>query len=298
MNHWWEINVQAAPFLEELLFWRLQQFGCQGMSSQDQGQKRLIQAYLPQNQAQPLDLAALAIRLRQDALSQDLAEPTVQWHLIHEEDWAASWKDHWQPQEVGERLLINPAWMSLPDKCDRLILQLNPGVAFGTGAHPTTQLCLEALEMQLDETFEPIGDVVIADIGCGTGILAIAALLLGAYQTYAVDTDPLAVEAATVSRKLNGIDPMAMIVAEGSVETLVPLLKQPVDGLVCNILADVIVDIAPQLSQITRPGSWGIFSGLLVDQAETVVEALEKLGWTMTALWRRQSWCCLHVYRN
>jgi ribosomal protein L11 methyltransferase len=287
-NSWWEIQVLCDAALEETAIWRFENFGCKGASSQSQGTSALVTAYLPQQQAQLLDLSAMALLFKQDALCMSLPVPIVQWQIIDEEDWSSSWKSHWQPQELGDRFLINPAWLPVPEKTDRIVMQLEPGVAFGTGDHATTQLCLEALEMRL--SVEP-QEVVIADIGCGSGILSVGALLLGAKKAYAVDTDPLAVKATHENVELNHVDPSRLVVDQGSVEKLVELIDQPIDGLVCNILAEVIIDLIPQWTPLIKPSSWGILSGILLEQAKPVADTLE-------ALWKRGDWCCLNVRRS
>jgi ribosomal protein L11 methyltransferase len=294
-SSWWNIQILCDTDLEETIFWRLELFGCRGSSSEVKGHSCLIGAYLPQEQAHLLDLAALALALRQDALCLGLPIPAVQWDLIDEEDWSSTWKAHWQPQKIGDRFLINPAWLPKPEKTDRIILQLEPGVAFGTGDHATTQLCLESLEMRLGGD---IKDLVIADIGCGSGILSIGAMLLGAKQGYAVDTDPLAVKAACESRDLNGIAAERLVVELGSVERVAALINAPVDGIVCNILAEVIIDLIPQMTAIAHLHTWGIFSGILLEQAKPVADTLEENGWVVAALWKRQDWCCMNVRRT
>jgi len=293
-SRWWEIQILSDPALEDLIFWRLETFGCHGASSQFQDASRLVQAYLPQAQVQQSALKGLAQLLQQDAAEAGFTPPSVGWHLVDEEDWANSWKQYWHPQEVGERLLIYPAWLPLPQATERLLLRLNPGVAFGTGAHATTQLCLEALEKQLDRRNEG----VIADIGCGSGILSIAAILLGAHQVYAVDIDPLAVESARGSRALNHIDSRQVVVEQGSMERLMELINRPVDGIVCNILADVIINLIPQMTTIAKSTTWGILSGILGHQAKQVSEALEQHNWRITALQRQQEWCCMNIRRS
>jgi ribosomal protein L11 methyltransferase len=294
-SSWWEIQVVCDPMAEELVYWRLEDFGCKGTSSQTKDYASLVQAYLPQMKAQQLDLAALALRLRQDALCSELSVPMVQWHLIDEEDWSSSWKDHWQPQEIGDRFLINPAWLPLPDNCDRLIIKLDPGVAFGTGAHATTQLCLESLEMRIGE---PNPKLIVADIGCGSGILSVGALLLGAQRAYAVDVDALAVQATRENCELNQIDPDRLIVAEGSIDCLKDMIPNPVDGILCNILAEVIIDLIPAMNDISKPTTWGILSGILLDQVKPIADTLEQYGWVVATLWRRQDWCCLNIRRS
>jgi ribosomal protein L11 methyltransferase len=292
---WWEIQIVCDPALEDLIFWRLDDFDSRGTSSEVQGYGSLVKAYLPQFKIHQLDLAALALRLRQDALCAGFSSPIVQWNLIDEEDWSSSWKAHWHPQEIGDRFLINPAWIPIPDQTDRLIIQLDPGVAFGTGAHATTQLCLESLEMRLGESSS---ESVIADIGCGSGILSIGALLLGAKQVYAVDTDPLAVLSTHSNRELNSLEADRLLVEEGSVDRLIERLDEPVDGILCNILAEVIIDLIPAMSQIAKPTTWGILSGLLLDQVKPIADTLEQHGWVVATLWRRQDWCCLNIRRS
>ncbi len=287
----------CEPPVEDLVYWRMESFGCKGTLSETKGQTCLVKGYVPQMQAQLLDLAALALLLKQDALCAGMSPPVVQWYLIDEEDWSNSWKDYWHPQEIGDRFLIYPAWLAVPTNTSRLVLRLDPGVAFGTGAHQTTQLCLESLEMRLGDPAEA-AQAVVADIGCGTGILSIGAILLGAKKAYAVDTDPLAVRATEVSRELNGIAPDRLIVAEGSIEQLIEMVDAPVDGILCNILAEVIVDLIPKLEAIAKPTTWGILSGILLEQVKPVADALEQNGWVVATLWRKQDWCCLNVRRS
>lgn len=304
-NTWWELQILCEPALEDSVFWRLEDFGSRGTASENQGNSCLVKAYLPRFQAQLLDLAALSLWLRQDALCVGLSAPTLHWQLIDEEDWATSWKQYWQPQEIGDRFLINPAWLPIPEASERLVIRLDPGVAFGTGTHATTQLCLESLEMRLGELAQSSGGtngkqepLVIADIGCGSGILSVGAVLLGAEKVYAVDTDPLAVQSTFSNRTLNEISPERLIPAEGSVDIVTKLIDKPVDGIVCNILAHVIIELIPQMSAIAKPSTWAIFSGILIEQSKAVADALEENGWVVATLWKRKEWCCLNARRS
>jgi len=296
---WWEIRVLCDPDAEDLVFWRLTDFGSQGTSSETAGHAKLVRAYLPQQQTKVLDLSALALFLRQDALCAGLPIPDLQWEMIEEEDWSSTWKQYWAPQEVGDRFLINPAWLPEPDPTDRLVIRLDPGFAFGTGSHPTTQLCLEALEMRLDDTLrDPHQPMVIADVGCGSGILSVGALLLGADRLLAVDIDPLAVETTRNSMDLNQVGSDRLIVKEGSIGTIAEMTAEPVDGILCNILAEVIVDLIPGMGAIAKPSTWGILSGILLDQVKPVADTLEDNGWIVATLWRRDEWCCLNIRRT
>ena len=302
---WWELQILCSPETEDSVFWRLEEFGCRGTASQKKGNVTSVQAYLPEQKAHLLDLAALSLWLRQDAICLETSLPSLQWKLIDEEDWSSSWKQHWEPQEIGDRFLINPSWIPVPENCDRIILQLDPGSAFGTGAHATTQLCLESLEMRfsdIPESFvsspEKKENVVLADIGCGSGILSMGALLLGAEKVYAVDVDSLAVRSTIENREINGFAPERLHVAEGSVEAMQKMLSEPVDGIVCNILAEIIMELLPSMSAIVKPTTWGIFSGILLEQSNAVTEVLEKNGWMVATLWKRKEWCCLNVRRQ
>ncbi|NJL82371.1 MAG: 50S ribosomal protein L11 methyltransferase [Chloroflexaceae bacterium] len=293
-NQWWEIEILCQPGLEETIYWRLETFGCRGTATQMQKQEALVKAYLPQFAAQILDLAALSLWICQDALLLEVTPPKMRWHMIDEEDWASSWQQHWQPQPIGDRLLICPEWLAAPEMEDRVVVRLNPGAAFGTGAHPTTQLCLESLEMRLS-----MGEtrIRIADIGCGSGILSVAALLLGAKAVQAVDIDPLAVSATEQNYLLNQLSPACLQVQRGSIAELEAVAGEGFDGIVANITADVIVGLIPRLVNIAKPSTWGILSGILLEQVDNVAEVLENHNWVVATLWKRQDWCCFNIRR-
>jgi ribosomal protein L11 methyltransferase len=293
-NCWWEITVVCDPILEELVAWRLDEFGCSGTATYVQKPSCVVKAYIPQIKMKSLDLSALTLWLQKDATSWKTKTPEITGQLIKEEDWASSWKQYWQPQTVGDRFLLYPAWLDVPETSDRLLLRLDPGAAFGTGTHPTTQLCLEALEMRLYEGATP---QAIADIGCGSGILSIGAMLLGAKQVAAVDTDALAIKTCLSNCQLNNIDEEHLIVKEGSVDELIQLATI-YDGIVCNILAKTIIQLFPRFNSITHQKSWAILSGILLEQANEVADVLESNGWTVAALWKRQQWCCFNIRRS
>lgn len=302
-NQWWEVAVNCPVALEDSVYWQFEQLsrnsgGNKGTASQRQGnspeerlcQRTTVTAYFPTAQFQPSDFKGL-----KDALDQTIAvanlttEVQVDWRIINDEDWATSWKSHWQAEEVGDRLLINPAWMA-PPTTDRTILTLDPGSAFGTGGHATTQLCLKALEQQ------SLKGAVIADIGCGSGILSIVSVLYGAAQAYAVDVDPLAVKATRANADLNGIDSEKLQVQLGSVREAIALSNGLVDGIVCNILAEIIVElIIPRLSELASPNTWGILSGILTSKSAWVTEHLAAYGWQVTGLTYQDEWCAMTI---
>lgn len=296
-NQWWEIKIKASPELEEIVFWRLQELGCKGASTEKVGNLLVISGYLPSMAIDIPELSALSSRLEQDSIGNGQPVPMVKWQLIDEEDWASSWKENWQPLEIGDRFLIYPAWLDIPKQSPRIVLRLNPGSAFGTGGHPTTQLCLEALEMRLSDAEQDLlEDLVMADIGCGSGILSIGAYLLGVKQIYAVDIDPLAVKATRENSYLNQIEDLNIV--QGSIEQLESMTEQKFDGIVCNILAEVIKGMIPKMTEIVKPHGWGILSGILNEQSTEIVNLLEDNDWVIGDIFQRENWCCLNIQRK
>jgi ribosomal protein L11 methyltransferase len=294
-RQWWEVQVQGEPGLEEVLFEVFVDCGCQGTVSQLKDGQMKVCSYLPHLQTTETERETIAQQLQQAADNAAMTVQGITWHAIAEEDWANSWKEHWHPTEIGHRLLIYPAWLELPPESDRLLIRLDPGVAFGTGAHASTQLCLLLLEAQYAQ--DNPGEI-LADIGCGSGILAIAALKLGAKQVYAVDTDLLAVDSTAAARALNNLPPDRLPVAQGSIETVLSQLQAPVDGFCCNILAPVILELIPSMTQLTQVGGWGILSGILQTQVPPLVEAFAAQGWQLSQSLQQGDWAALKMIRH
>lgn len=194
----------------------------------------------------------------------DATLPEHHAEVIEDQDWERSWMDNFQPMRFGQRLWIVPSWHAAPEP-EAVNLLLDPGLAFGTGTHPTTALCLEWLDGQA------LQDCDVLDFGCGSGILAIAALLLGARQAVGTDIDVQALEASRDNAGRNGID-------EARFPLYLPedLPAAPADVLVANILAGPLVSLAPQLSTLVKPGGRLALSGILAEQGEEVAAAYAK----------------------
>lgn len=199
------------------------------------------------------------------SLAQSLgALPEYELELIADQDWERSWMDNFKPLCFGKRLWIVPSWCDAPEP-DAVNLLLDPGLAFGTGTHPTTALCLEWLDQYMP------GQVDVIDFGCGSGILAIAALLLGASKVVATDIDQQALDATIDNAERNQI-------ATKSLETYLPE-KMPdimADIVLANILAGPLVMLAAKLALLTRPNGWICLSGILEEQAADVCTAYEE----------------------
>jgi len=292
-TRWWEIKITSVPELEDTIFWRLEQFGCKGTALLEEDGIWYVKGYVPAITTETLDLAALSLWIEQDYTIAGLQLPSVSWQLIDDEDWSSSWKQHWQPMEIGDRMVVYPAWIEPPTKCDRHIIRLDPGSAFGTGVHPTTQLCMESLEMRLEDTNK---DLTLVDIGCGTGILAMTARLLGAKRVIATDIDPLAVRATEENTEFNHIDNIE--VYQGSIDKVQEVADVKFDGITCNILAEIIKTMIPEMASIVKPNGWAILSGILISQSGEISQVLEDNGWLIAMVWKRDNWCCINARRQ
>ena len=209
---WWRLELPALPELEESLVWKLNALGIPRVALRyrlEAPDQRQLVAWLPEADWPEPERRQLEHALAPLADTFGLTLPPLTWEQQDDEDWSLSWKQHWQADPVGQRLLILPAWLDLPpEHADRLVIRMDPGSAFGTGSHPTTRLCLEALEQlanQRGSSEAPdLGSIRVADLGCGSGILGIAALLQGASSVAAADTDSLAVRATRDNAVVSG----------------------------------------------------------------------------------------------
>ena len=286
--------MPCPPELEESLAWKLNDLGLHRFAVQHSPEtphQKTLLVWLPQPEWPLAEREQLLASLEPLSQPFGLAFPAGVWDEVADEDWSLSWKQHWQPDPVGQQLLILPAWLEVPmEHADRLVIRMDPGSAFGTGSHPTTRLCLEALEAA------PPQGLLVADLGCGSGVLGLASLLLGADAVLAADTDSLAVRATEGNRTLNDCSEQRLKVALGSVETLQALLAgRRADLLLCNILAPVIEALSPGFESLIDPNGRALLSGLLVDQAPRLKEVLEIQGWRVTQELAQGRWGLLEI---
>ncbi len=206
---------------------------------------------------------------------------------MEDADWENNWKQFYKPMEIGDRLIVIPEWESTGVPEDRVALRLNPGLTFGTGSHATTRLCLTALEKHIT------GGQKVLDLGCGSGILSIAALLLGADHAVACDIDEKCMDVAYENAALNGVGRDRYTVRWGDVVTDQALRQElggPYDMVVANIVADVIKALASTVRPLVKEGGIFLCSGIIDDRAEEVAQRLREAGWDILRTRQIEGW--------
>jgi len=217
----------------------------------------------------------------------DLGSLNIVVRLTDDEDWENNWKIYYKPLEIGERLLVRPSWEQADDT-GRTVLSLDPGMAFGTGSHHTTRMCLEFLEKTVKD-----GDDMI-DLGCGSGILSIGALLLGAKEALAVDIDPIAEKIAYENAAMNGITPDNYTVLIGDVlsdaELQEKLCAKQYDVVAANIVASVIIELTKLVPRMIKPDGRYIMSGIIGERLDEVLAALDENGFEVLEVRAGDDW--------
>ena len=208
--------------------------------------------------------------------------------VVDEADWAEAWKQHFHVLSLGRRLVIKPSWLRHKRAGDEVVIDLDPGMAFGTGLHPTTRLCLQALEDRADRG--PLGRVL--DVGCGSGILSIAAVKLGATRALAVDIDPIAIEATVANASHNRVG-KRIRAREGSI----PTGDGPFDTVLANLIAGILVELAAHLAGEVAPGGTLVASGIFANREAETWAALERAGFSLVRRWHESDWVAFEAVR-
>ena len=317
---WTEVNIYTATAAIELLCSKLTDIGIKGFAIQDaedfneflenkNGQwdyidedlmglsecETRITVYLPSN-SQGVDMLSAIRAMLAEVKAGDTAGEygrlEAELTSIREEDWANNWKQYFKPLKVGEKLVIKPSWEDYSGDDNRIILEIDPASSFGTGQHHTTRLCLELLEKSLKK-----GDKVL-DMGCGSGILSIGAMLLGAESAVAVDIEQNAAETAAENAEKNHIDLSAYKTYYGNIltdEKLAAEIDGKYDIITANIVADVLIAMKDYFVRYLRDGGTLIVSGIIEERMDEVVDALLSVGFSSPEANIKEGWAAVRL---
>lgn len=215
-------------------------------------------------------------------LGLDIGEGKVSYKKMHEEDWANNWKQYYKPVKITDKIVIKPIWEEYEKKDNELIIELDPGMAFGTGTHETTRMCIKAL----DKYVKP--NTTVFDVGCGSGILAIAAAKLGANHVVGVDLDPVAVDSSKENISFNDLSNIEVL--EGN---LLDVVQGKADIVVANIIAEIICVLTEDVKKALNEGGLFIVSGIIHDRVEMVKEKFAECGFEVVEINKDGEWNCI-----
>jgi len=296
IKDWYKLTFLIESDSEEMIIWKLNELGIFSFSFEyliKNENKKEVNIWLPVDdwgESSRCDFEKIISKLL------NINAPKNQffdWSIIKEEDWLTSWKKYWAPELVGNHFLILPCWINLNKKFkDKQIIKIDPGAAFGTGSHPSTYLCLEKMENIF------FSDKKILDIGSGSGILSVAARLLGAKEVYAVDNDYLAINSTKSNFQLNFGDLKNLNTYLGSFNEVI--LKNQLtqfDFVLCNILAEVIKGMIPNIYKCLRNNGEVIFSGILNSQKDEIIKILIQNDLKLLDVSTRKDWACISAQK-
>jgi ribosomal protein L11 methyltransferase len=284
---WVEVIIEVHPVALEAVSAFLFDLGCPGVVLGEKG-KPFLKAYLPVTERfEELRCRMEVFLLRLKDFFPEAAQSSLHFSKIEEEDWSLSWRRHFHIERITETLTVVPVWEPVPQPHQGMVIRMDPGPAFGTGAHPTTRMCLERIEHA-----QPPGVWTMLDVGTGSGILAIYAAKLGAKTVLAIDTDPEALRWAQRNIELNhcstSIELCSKSVGEmGSVFSI----------LVANLTRDPLLELLPDFQRLLEKDGTMILSGLLQEQVQEVKAPLRLLGFKETQVATQAEWACITARR-
>lgn len=303
MKDYFEISVKINPavieIVTEIFFDR---FECEGVVQAEEKYKDLELIETTNNVAKgyvlceeedfsPSEIQQIFTHAKEELkkegfTDEELGEWTISAKKIINQDWSQKWKEHWKPTKASEHVIICPSWEECTRKKDDILITLDPGSAFGTGTHATTQLCIQAIEKYLKK-----GDEV-ADIGTGSGILAITAIKFGASHAVAIDNDPLVIDVAKDNAQMNNV----FNKIDFSHATA-DMLSEQYDFVCANILHNVLAEIMGDLKNIMKPASYMVLSGILDEKKQVVLDAVEKHGLKVIEILHQEQWTAIIVQK-
>lgn len=277
-SNYWEVAVKINPVCADIVCDIFDSnFECEGIVTAEEEYKDLelvkstddvVKAYVVAETIDLDEVRSFFALKRQEIADLNIFDTDIgSWEvsITKQEivDWSKKWKENWKPSKISESIVICPSWEEYSPKECEVIVTLDPGNAFGTGTHATTQLCVDAIENHMNK------DAEVADIGCGSGILAICAIKLGAKNAFAIDNDPTAVETAIENAKINNV----LDKIEFHTQTIDAIQEKEFDFVMANILHNVLAEIMPDLKRIMKKGAKMVLSGILKGKEPVVLEA-------------------------
>ncbi len=290
--YWYKLTFEIEADLEEIIIWKLNDLGIFSYAFEiilnKKNTKKVI-IWLP-NLNWPESLRIKLERNIKELLHENNYETNCfDWNVIEQEDWISSWKNYWGPELIGKNLLVLPCWLELPEEYkNKKVVKIDPGAAFGTGSHPSTSLCLEELENN------SLSNKKILDIGSGSGILSIVAKSFGARKIYSVDNDYLAINSTRSNFRLNFGNLENLNTYLGPFNELVTKYSlKNFDYILCNILAEVIKGIIPDIRNCLKIDGKVILSGILDSQKVEIIKLLNASNFQINDVSSKKDWVCI-----
>jgi len=291
---WYKLTFLIDSDSDELIIWKLNELGIFSYSFEyllKTQNKKNVNIWLPisdwdkvsRNNLETIFTKLLNIDIK------SANKKFFDWSVIEEEDWLTSWKKYWAPELVGEHLLILPCWINLNDKYkNKKIIKIDPGAAFGTGSHPSTFICLEKMENII------FSGKKVLDIGSGSGILSVLARFLGAKEVYAIDNDYLAIKSTKSNFQLNFGNLHNLNTYLGSFNEVINKYNlNNFDYILCNILAEVIKDMIPDISKCLSKNGEVILSGILYSKKDEIIKILNLNHLKLIGVSSKKDWVCI-----
>ncbi len=278
-NNYWELSVKINPICSEVICEIIDSnFQCEGIVTAEEEYDDIklisttedtVKAYIVAENINLDEIKTFFALKKQEIIDLQIYEENIgSWEISITKqeivDWSKKWKENWKPSKISNQVVICPSWEKYDKKNDEIVVTLDPGIAFGTGTHATTQLCVTAAENHM-----PL-NATVADIGCGSGILAICAVKLGAKKALAIDNDPIAVETAIENTKVNDVE----TIIECYTQTVENIESEAFDFVMANILHNVLADIMNDLKRIMKKGAKIVLSGILEEKEAVVIDAI------------------------
>jgi len=293
---WWRLSLEINKNVEDLIIWKLNQSAIFSYafdySNKDKNVVKLL-VWLPAVSWKRSKREELEEKLKYLLIENGLNINLLSWSFIKEEDWLNTWKNFWKFELIGQDFLVLPCWMNLPSQYNKkVVIKIDPGAAFGTGGHPSTSLCLEMLEKTI------VKEKIFLDVGCGSGILSIAAQKLGARELHVIDNDYLAINSTRENLKLNFGEINSLTIHQGSfLETKRKNLLKNYDLICCNIIASVIKPLIPHFFEVLSSQGSLILSGILETQKEEIIKLLNLYHFKIDNVISKKDWICIQSFK-